>query len=203
MVGVEAEQSGIIRAGARFVEAMATATVPKIVLTVNHASGAGYYAMAGQGFDPDFIFTLPTGRMAVMEGESAVMALFSAQLDKLKQQGKEPDEKLRAEMNRVRAEYERQLDARCAAARGFVDAVIAPEDARPALELALRTALNNPASSRAICFLTVDFEDKEYLPRISKNGPGRSKSAGLIEVFDLIYICGILIAFRSRRKHFD
>src|SRR5262249_3986683 len=70
MVGVEAEQSGIIRAGARFVEAMATATVPKIVLTVNHASGAGYYAMAGQGFDPDFIFTLPTGRMAVMEGES-------------------------------------------------------------------------------------------------------------------------------------
>ena len=55
MIGVEAEHSGIIRAGARFVEAMATATVPKIVLTVNHASGAGYYAMAGQGFDPDFI----------------------------------------------------------------------------------------------------------------------------------------------------
>ncbi len=144
MVGVEAEQSGIIRAGARFVEAMATATVPKIVLTVNHASGAGYYAMAGQGFDPDFIFTLPTGRMAVMEGESAVMALFSAQLDKLKEQGKEPDEKLRAEMDRVRAEYERQLDASFAAARGFVDAVLTPEEVRSALELALRTSLNNP-----------------------------------------------------------
>jgi len=144
MVGAEAEHSGIIRAGARFVEAMATATVPKIVLTVNHASGAGYYAMAGQGFDPDFIFTLPTGRMGVMEGESAVMALFSAQLDKLKEQGKQPDEKLRAEMDRVRAEYERQLDAKLAAARGFVDAVVAPEEVRPALELALRTALNNP-----------------------------------------------------------
>lgn len=143
MVGVEAEQSGIIRAGARFVEAMATATVPKIVLTVNHASGAGYYAMAGQGFDPDFIFTLPTGRMAVMEGESAVMALFATQLEKLKAAGNAPDEKLRAEMNRVRAEYERQLDAKFAAARGFVDAVIAPEDIRPALTLALRTALNN------------------------------------------------------------
>ncbi|HEU4787820.1 MAG TPA: carboxyl transferase domain-containing protein, partial [Gemmatimonadaceae bacterium] len=65
MVGPEAEQEGIIRAGARFVEAMATARVPKIVLTVNHASGAGYYAMAGQGFDPDFIFSWPTGRMAV------------------------------------------------------------------------------------------------------------------------------------------
>ncbi|MBV9242768.1 MAG: acyl-CoA carboxylase subunit beta, partial [Acidobacteria bacterium] len=81
MVGPEAEHSGIIRAGARFVEAMATARVPKIVLTVNHASGAGYYAMAGQGFDPDFIFSLPTGRMGVMEGDSAVQAIFGTQLD--------------------------------------------------------------------------------------------------------------------------
>lgn len=143
MVGVEAEQSGIIRAGARFVEAMATATVPKIVLTVNHASGAGYYAMAGQGFDPDFIFTLPTGRMGVMEGESAVMALFASQLEKLKAAGKVPDEKLRAEMDSVRADYERQLDAKYAAARGFVDAVLAPEDVRPALTLALRTTINH------------------------------------------------------------
>ncbi len=143
MIGVEAEHSGIIRAGARFVEAMATATVPKIVLTINHASGAGYYAMAGQGFDPDFIFTLPTGRMGVMEGESAVMALFSGQLEKLKAAGKTPDEKLNAEMQNVRDEYERQLDARHAAARGFVDAVIEPEEIRAMLELALRTAMNN------------------------------------------------------------
>jgi 3-methylcrotonyl-CoA carboxylase beta subunit len=64
------------------VEAMATATVPKLVLTVNHASGAGYYAMAGQGFDPDFILSLPTGRMGVMEGESAIMALFSSQIER-------------------------------------------------------------------------------------------------------------------------
>lgn len=144
MVGIDAEQSGIIRAGARFVEAMATATVPKIVLTVNHASGAGYYAMAGQGFDPDFIFTWPTGRMGVMEGDSAVMALFSAQLEKLKKEGKEPDEELKAAMESVRADYEHQLDARFAAARGFVDAVITPEETRPCLELALKTALNNP-----------------------------------------------------------
>ena len=102
--------------------------------------------MAGQGFDPDFIFTLPTGRMGVMEGESAVMALFAAQLDKLKAVGQAPDEKLKAEMDRVRAEYERQLDARYAAARGFVDAVLAPEEIRSALVLALRTALNNPGS---------------------------------------------------------
>ncbi len=144
MVGTEAEHSGIIRAGARFVEAMATATVPKLVLTINHASGAGYYAMAGQGFDPDFIFTWPTGRMGVMEGDSAVMALFSAELDKLERNGLQPDEKLQAEMERVREKYERELDPRFAAARGFVDAILAPEDTRAALELALRTALNNP-----------------------------------------------------------
>ena len=144
MVGQEAEHSGIIRAGAEWVEAMATATVPKLVLTVNHASGAGYYAMAGQGFDPDFILSLPTGRMGVMEGESAVMALFSAQLDRLKAEKKAPDEELRAKMDGVRAEYEAQLDARFAGARGFVDEVVLPEEIRPALGLLLRAAVQNP-----------------------------------------------------------
>ena len=122
---------------------MATAHVPRLVLTVNHASGAGYYAMAGQGFDPDFIVSWPTGRMAVMEGESAVMALFSAQLDKLKKENKVPDEDLRTRMDEVRAEYERQLDSRFAAARGFVDEIVLPEELRPALELLLRAGLSN------------------------------------------------------------
>lgn len=143
MVGPEAEHSGIIRAGAEFVEAMATATVPKLVLTLNHASGAGYYAMAGQGFDPDFILSLPTGRMGVMEGASAVMALFSGQLDKLKEEGKVPDEDLTTKMDEVREEYDRQLDARFAAARGFVDEVVLPEELRPALGLLLRAARQN------------------------------------------------------------
>jgi 3-methylcrotonyl-CoA carboxylase beta subunit len=142
MVGPEAEHSGIIRAGAKFVEAMATATVPKVVLTINHASGAGYYAMAGQGFDPDFIFSWPTGRMGVMEGDSAVQAVFGSQLEKLKKNGQSPDTELNAEMDKVRATYDQELDAKYAAARGFVDAVIAPEDTREALELALRTSLN-------------------------------------------------------------
>jgi 3-methylcrotonyl-CoA carboxylase beta subunit len=143
MVGTEAEHSGIIRAGARFVEAMATATVPKLVLTVNHASGAGYYAMAGQGFDPDFIFTWPTGRMGVMEGDSAVMALFGPQLEELKQKKQQPDEKLQKKLDAVRADYEQQLDARFAAARGFVDAVIAPEQTRGTLAFAIWTGLHN------------------------------------------------------------
>ena len=142
MVGSEAEHSGIIRAGARFVEAMATALVPKIVLTVNHASGAGYYAMAGQGFDPDFIFSWPTGRMGVMEGDSAVQAVFGSELERLKKSGQEPSPELELEMQKVRQTYERDLDAKYAAARGFVDAVIAPEKTRDALELALRLSLN-------------------------------------------------------------
>jgi acetyl-CoA carboxylase carboxyltransferase component len=143
MVGSEAEHSGIIRAGAKFVEAMATAIVPKIVLTVNHASGAGYYAMAGQGFDPDFIYSWPTGRMGVMEGDSAVQAVFGSQIEKLKKNGQSPDEALNAEMDKVRETYDMELDAKYAAARGFVDAVIAPENTRDALELSLRTSLNN------------------------------------------------------------
>jgi 3-methylcrotonyl-CoA carboxylase beta subunit len=142
MVGSDSEHSGIIRAGAQFVEAMATATVPKIVLTVNHASGAGYYAMAGQGFDPDFIFSWPTGRMGVMEGDSAVQAVFGSQLEKLKKSGESPDKALTAEMDKVRETYDMELDAKYAAARGFVDAVITPESTRLALALALRTSQN-------------------------------------------------------------
>ena len=144
MVGKEAEHSGIIRAGAQMVEAMATARVPKVVLTVNHASGAGYYAMAGQGFDPDFIFTWPTGRMGVMEGESAVRAIYGPKLDRAAA-GEELPPETEAAIERTRGEYDEQLDARYAAARGFVDAIIRPEDTRPVLDLALRAAMNNPA----------------------------------------------------------
>jgi 3-methylcrotonyl-CoA carboxylase beta subunit len=144
MVGPEAEQSGIIRAGARFVEAMATAVVPKIVLTINHASGAGYYAMAGQGFDPDFLLSWPTGRMGVMEGESAVMAVHGAELEKAKREKREPSEEAKASMSSMRADYEHQLDAKFAGARGFVDAIVTPEETRDQLAFALRVAANYP-----------------------------------------------------------
>jgi acetyl-CoA carboxylase carboxyltransferase component len=98
--------------------------------------------MAGQGFDPDFIYSWPTGRMGVMEGDSAVQAVFGSQLEKLKKNGQSPDDALTAEMDKVRETYERELDAKYAAARGFVDAVIAPETTRDVLELSLRTSLN-------------------------------------------------------------
>ncbi len=144
MVGPEAEHAGIIRAGARFVEAMATARVPKLVLTVNHASGAGYYAMAAQGFDPDFIFSWPTGRMAVMEGESAIQAVHGPTLARAREEGVEPSPEVVAAVEEMREEYERQLDARYAGARGFIDAMVYPEDTRQTLGMALRTSLQNP-----------------------------------------------------------
>lgn len=143
MVGPDAEHDGIIRAGAHFVEAMACARVPKIVLTVNHASGAGYYAMAGQGFDPDFIFSWPTGRMAVMEGEAAVQAVHGPALDAAKKAGVPPSPEVAEAVEAMRADYEHQLDARYAAARGFVDTIVYPEDTRDLLAMALRAANQN------------------------------------------------------------
>ena len=144
MVGAEAEHEGIIRAGARWVEAMATARVPKVVLTVNHASGAGYYAMAGQGFDPDFIFSWPTGRMGVMEGESAVQAVHGPALDAARRAGSEPSAEVLGAVETMREDYEHQLDARYAGARGFIDAIVYPEETRQVLGTALRAALQNP-----------------------------------------------------------
>jgi 3-methylcrotonyl-CoA carboxylase beta subunit len=144
MVGPEAEHEGIIRAGARFVEAMATARVPKLVLTVNHASGAGYYAMAGQGFDPDFIFSWPTGRMGVMEGEAAIQAVHGPDIEQAKSHKQSLPTEVKDSIEEMRADYEHQLEASYAAARGFVDAVVYPEETREVLAMALRSALQNP-----------------------------------------------------------
>jgi acetyl-CoA carboxylase carboxyltransferase component len=144
MVGPDAEHEGIIRAGARFVEAMACARVPKLVLTVNHASGAGYYAMAGQGFDPDFLFSWPTGRMAVMEGEAAVQAVHGPTLESARSSGAQPSAEVRQAVDAMRADYEEQLDAKYAGARGFVDLIVYPENTRDMLALALRAARRNP-----------------------------------------------------------
>src|ERR1043166_9037233 len=144
MVGPEAEHEGIIRAGARFVEAMATARVPKLVLTVNHASGAGYYAMAGQGFDPDFIFSWPTGRLAVMEGEAAIQAVHGPAIEAAKGKSQAVPKATAESITEMRADYEHQLDARYAGARGFIDAIVYPEDTRDVLAMAFRAARQNP-----------------------------------------------------------
>lgn len=140
MIGVEAESEGIIRAGAEMVESMACATVPKIILTLNHASGAGYYAMAGQGFDPNFTFAWPTARIGVMEGDSAVQAVHGPELAKLQAAGQPIPPELEKRIARTRADYEHWLDARHAAARGHVDALIDPLKTRRVLVLAFEAA---------------------------------------------------------------
>ncbi len=143
MVGVEAETAGIIRAGAEMVETMACATVPKVVLTINHASGAGYYAMAAQGFDPNFTFAWPTSRIGVMEGDSAVQAIFGPELDKLKAAGQPVPKDLEVKIDKTRADYERWLDAKYAASRGHCDALIDPADTRQVLEFSFEAACAN------------------------------------------------------------
>lgn len=130
MVGKQAEESGIIRAGAEMVEAMACAKVPKIVLSINHSSGAGYYAMAAQGFDPDFAVAWPTARLGVMEGDSAIRAIYGADADN-------PSPELAAKIAATRADYERWLDVRHAAARGHVDAILDPLKTRDTLSFLL------------------------------------------------------------------
>jgi acetyl-CoA carboxylase carboxyltransferase component len=137
MVGAEAEQAGIIRAGAEMVEAMACATVPKILLVLNHASGAGYYAMGGQGFDPHFTFSWPTARIGVMEGDSAIQAVFGPELEKRKAQNEAISPELQARIDQTRADYERWLDAHYAAARGHCDAILDPLETRRALAFVL------------------------------------------------------------------
>jgi 3-methylcrotonyl-CoA carboxylase beta subunit len=140
MVGVEAESAGIIRAGAEMVEAMACATVPKIIVTLNHASGAGYYAMAGQGFDPNFTFAWPTARIGVMDGDAAVQAVHGPELERYKSAGQPVPAELEARIAQTRQDYEKWLDARYAAARGHVDALIDPLETRRVLELALEAS---------------------------------------------------------------
>ncbi len=140
MVGADAESEGIIRAGAEMVETMACATVPKVVLTVNHASGAGYYAMAGQGFDPNFTFSWPTARIGVMEGDSAIQAIFGPEIERLNAQGESLPDELKERIEQTRADYDCWLNAKYAAARGHCDAVIDPLVTRRYLELAFEVS---------------------------------------------------------------
>lgn len=143
MIGVGPESDGIIRAGAEMVEAMATATVPKITLVINHASGAGYYAMAGQGFDPNFTLSWPTARIGVMEGDSAVQAMFGPELEKLKGSGEPISSELETKIQGTRDAYDRWLDAKHAAASGHCDALIDPKDTRDILSFLLQVTSAN------------------------------------------------------------
>ncbi len=141
MVGKDSEQSGIIKAGAKLVNAISNSVVPKITLITGGSFGAGNYALCSKAFDPRFVFAWPTARYAVMGGDQAASTLLDVQVQALKRAGKEPDaEELAALRDRVKAAYEEQTDIRYGAARLWVDAIVPPEDSRAALLVALEAA---------------------------------------------------------------
>jgi 3-methylcrotonyl-CoA carboxylase beta subunit len=144
MVGKDAEWSGIIRAGAKMVNAVANSVVPKITVICGGSFGAGNYAMCGKAYDPRFMFAWPTARFAVMSGESAAGTLVEIKLKQLEREGKKVDEKQKKELfESVRATYEHQTDPRYAAARLWVDSIIDPAHTRDALIWALEAAALN------------------------------------------------------------
>ncbi len=145
MVGKEAEWSGIIRAGAKMVNAVSNSVVPKIAVICGGSFGAGHYAMCGKAYDPRFIFAWPTARYAVMAGDSAASTLVEIKIKQLEREGKKLTEKDKAELyDSVRSSYERQTDPRYAAARLWVDAILDPAQTRDALIWALDAAALNP-----------------------------------------------------------
>ena len=145
MVGKDAEWSGIIRAGAKMVNAMSNSVVPKISVICGGSFGAGHYAMCGKAFDPRFVFAWPTARYAVMGGDAAANTLAEIKLKQLEREGKKVDEKQKKELHdAVRASYDKQSDPQYAAARLWVDAIIDPAHTRDALIWALEAASLNP-----------------------------------------------------------
>jgi 3-methylcrotonyl-CoA carboxylase beta subunit len=145
MVGKDAEWSGIIRAGAKMVNAVANSVVPKITVICGGSFGAGNYAMCGKAYDPRFMFAWPTARFAVMSGDAAASTLAEIKLKQLDREGKKVDAKEKEELvESVRATYEHQTDPRYAAARLWVDAIIDPAHTREALIWALEAAALNP-----------------------------------------------------------
>ncbi|MEP0846233.1 MAG: acyl-CoA carboxylase subunit beta [Phycisphaerae bacterium] len=138
MVGRDSEQEGIIRAGAKVVNAVSNSIVPKITLITGGSFGAGNYALCGKAYDPRFIFAWPTAKYAVMGGGSAAKTLLHIEVESLKRKGHEPDVAELKELEaRITAAYEHQMDIRYGAARGWVDAIIPPADTRRVLALAL------------------------------------------------------------------
>jgi 3-methylcrotonyl-CoA carboxylase beta subunit len=145
MVGRDAEWSGIIKAGAKMVNAVSNSVVPKIVVIVGGSFGAGHYAMCGKAFDPRFVFAWPTAKYAVMSGDAAAGTLVEIKVKQLERSGKKLSEEERKELfDSTRKTYEEQTDPRYGAARLWIDKIIDPADTRQAITQALEAASLNP-----------------------------------------------------------
>jgi acetyl-CoA carboxylase carboxyltransferase component len=145
MVGRDAEWSGIIKAGAKMVNAVANSVVPKITVIVGGSFGAGHYAMCGKAYDPRFMFAWPTARYAVMSGDAAAGTLVEIKIKQLERAGKKLTEDEQRELHEsVKKTYDEQTDPRYGAARLWIDKIIDPVETRDAISQALEAAALNP-----------------------------------------------------------
>jgi 3-methylcrotonyl-CoA carboxylase beta subunit len=145
MVGRDAEWSGIIKAGAKMVNAVSNSVVPKIAVIVGGSFGAGHYAMCGKAYDPRFVFAWPTARYAVMSGDSAAGTLVEIKIKQLERSGKKLSEEEKKELyESVKRTYDDQTDPRYGAARLWIDKIIDPVETREAIVQALEAAALNP-----------------------------------------------------------
>jgi 3-methylcrotonyl-CoA carboxylase beta subunit len=145
MVGRDAEWSGIIKAGAKMVNAVSNSVVPKITVIIGGSFGAGHYAMCGKAYDPRFVFAWPTARYAVMSGDSAAGTLVEIKIRQLERGGKVlSDEEKKELYESVKRTYDEQTDPRYGAARLWIDRIIDPAETRGAITQALEAASLNP-----------------------------------------------------------
>jgi len=145
MVGRDAEWSGIIKAGAKMVNAVSNSVVPKITVIVGGSFGAGHYAMCGKAFDPRFVFAWPTARYAVMSGDAAAGTLVEVKVKQLERGGtKLSDEDKKELYESTKRTYDEQTDPRYGAARLWIDKIIDPIETRDAITQALEAAALNP-----------------------------------------------------------
>ena len=145
MVGSKAEQGGIIKDGAKMVNAMANSTVPKFTLIIGNSYGAGNYAMCGKAYDPRLIYAWPTAQIAVMSGSSAAKTLLQIRVVAMKAQGKEVSKEEEAQLlKEIKDRYNEQLSPYYAAARLWVDGVIDPMDTRKVVSMGIEAANHAP-----------------------------------------------------------
>lgn len=145
MIGKRSEHGGIIKDGAKMVNAMSNSTVPKITVVIGNSYGAGNYAMCGRAYDPRFMFAWPTANIAVMSGASAAKTLTQIQIATMKKKGEEVSEEKQNEMmKQITESYNKQTDVRYAASRLWVDGIIHPAETRERISNALSCANLNP-----------------------------------------------------------
>tara|TARA_R100001143_G_C3361105_1_gene135931 strand:- start:10209 stop:11804 length:1596 start_codon:yes stop_codon:yes gene_type:complete len=145
MIGKRSEHGGIIKDGAKMVNAVANSTVPKITIITGNSYGAGNYAMCGKAYDPRFIYAWPTAQIAVMGGTQAAKVLTQIQVSSLEKKGEKITESEKDEiLESIKSRYDTQTDVRYAAARMWVDAIIKPEQTRMRISNALDCANHNP-----------------------------------------------------------